>query len=139
MVENAAAVSATGRTEALPEPDELTVGGMFELLSDRRDRYALHQLRRQDGIADLRELAKQVLAWEAGDKVESYSPERVEEVVEEFALDRLPRLRRAGIVEYNLRTGCVVFTVAADRIEQYLDLALADEAFHTATDDPFEY
>lgn len=139
MVENAAAVSAPGRTEALPEPDGLTAGEVFELLTDRRDRYALYQLQRQDGIADLRELVEQVLAWEAGKHAGSYSPERVEQVVEEFTVERLPRLRRAGIVEYNLRTGCVVFTVAADRIEQYLALAIADEPFSTVTDDPAEY
>ena len=145
MVENAAAVGGAALTP--PEPDSGADGDStgpsveetLELLSDRRDRYALHYLHQRDGIADLRGLVKQVIAWEAGDRPAPYPPERVGRTVEEFAVDRLPRLKRAGLVEYNLKTDCVVFTDAAGAMKKYLDAALEDEPFSRHPSDPFEY
>lgn len=143
MAEDATAVTATATAESLPgdegESGAPSVGETFELLRDRRDRYALYHLRRRDGVADLRELVKQVLAWEAGDRPAAFPPARVDRVVEEFAVERLPRLKRAGLVEFNRRTGCVVFTVAADDVVKYLDLAIDDEPFRGTPSDPFEY
>ncbi|MDX1746537.1 MAG: hypothetical protein R3324_11420, partial [Halobacteriales archaeon] len=52
---------------------------------------------------------------------------RMEGLVEEYAVERLPRLRAAGLIEYNLKTGCVVATEAFEHIEAYLDAALVDE------------
>lgn len=142
MAEDVTAVSSGGSSESFEWIDgqgSPTIGETFDLLSERRDRYALYHLLRQDGIADLDALVKQVLAWEAGERPTSYPPDRVDRVVEEFAVDRLPRLKAAGLVEYNLKTGCVVFTEAATDVRRYLDVAIDDEPFRGTPADPFEY
>lgn len=143
MAEDVSAVSARGSheptAETVEERGRPTVGETFALLADRRDRYALYYLHSRDGVTDLDALVKQVLAWEAGDRPTSYPPEQVARVVEEFAVERLPRLRRAGLVEYNLRTGCVVFTEAAADVTDYLEVAIADEPFRGTPADPFQY
>lgn len=141
MSEDAAVTAETtaARSPSDAESIEPGVDETFELLADRRDRYALYYLRLRDGVGDVDELVRQVMAWEARDEPASYPPERVSRLVEEYTLERLPRLRRHGLVEYNLATGCVVFTVAAEDVLPYVDRALRDEAFGPEPSDPFVY
>lgn len=121
------------------EPGAPGVGETFELLSDRRDRYALYYLRLRDGVGDVDELVRQVMAWEAWDRPATCPPEQVSHLVEEYTVERLPRLRGVGVVEYSLSTGCIVFTPVAEDVVPYLDRALRDEAFGPEPPDPFVY
>lgn len=132
----AARVRGSGGPMGTGDRGERRVDETFALLAERRDRYVLAYLHLGDGIADLDALARQVLAWEPNGRRDGVRDAAVRELVEELAVERLPRLRAAGLVEYNLKTGCVVATDGTEAIGAYLDAALDDEPLELDRLDP---
>ena len=110
---------STERAE--PSKDEL-----FEVLSNRRRRYALHYLEWRDGVVQLDDLAERIAAWENGaaDAVTSAERKRVYTALQQF---HLPKMEQAGLVKYDERRGVIERTEAEDEIDIYLDLVPEDE------------
>jgi hypothetical protein len=112
-------------TESGPDGSEtdsnLTRDEVFKMLSNRRRRYVLHYLGRNDAPVSLRALAEQVAAWENGVEHDPTSDERkrVYTALQQF---HLPRMDGAGVVEYDHHRGIVELTEAAERFDVYLDI-----------------
>lgn len=105
------------------EPEEkLSRDLVFDVLKNRRRRYALHYLRRADGTVQLSELAEQVAAWENGITVDAISAAERKRVYTALYQSHLPKLDDAGIVDYNQNRGIVELSSAADQLDMYLDL-----------------
>jgi len=105
--------------EAVPE---LSRDLVFDVLKNRRRRYALHYLRRADGSVELSELAEQVAAWENDTTVGAISAAERKRVYTALYQSHLPKLDEAGIVEYNQNRGIVELSGAAEQLDVYLDL-----------------
>lgn len=94
----------------------------LELLSNRRRRYALYYLRRQDGAVTVEELAQQVAAWEPDS-----TPDE-ERVLADLYHCQLPRLDDAGAVDYDSADGYVSLVEPTDEpLTEYLELAAREE------------
>ncbi|WP_134670059.1 DUF7344 domain-containing protein [Halorussus marinus] len=139
--------SGTGGTEPeeAPDPQEAAIAGggvpdeqssdddeqtvpelsrdlVFDVLKNRRRRYALHYLRRADDSVELSELAEQVAAWENDTTVGAISAAERKRVYTALYQSHLPKLDEAGIVEYNQNRGIVELSGAAEQLDVYLDL-----------------
>jgi hypothetical protein len=90
----------------------------MDLLADRRRRYVLYYLR-EEGEADLDELADAVTRWE-GQK----TPEHRRRIVTELHHKHLPKLTENGVVEFDDK---VRFVHVDSPLETYLDLAAEQE------------
>lgn len=101
-------------------PDRETV---FELLSNKRRRYALrHLLDRTDGEAvELRELAEQIAAWEHDTDPAQVSYDQRRNVYTALQQTHLPTMDDAGVVDYSARDGTVEATASAANVLVYLE------------------
>jgi hypothetical protein len=95
---------------------------VFDVLKNRRRRYALHYLRRADDSVQLSELAEQVAAWENDIAVDAISAAERKRVYTALYQSHLPKLDDAGIVEYNQNRGIVELSGASEQLDVYLDL-----------------
>ncbi|NHN59692.1 MULTISPECIES: hypothetical protein [Halorussus] len=102
--------------------EDLSRDLVFDVLKNRRRRYALHYLRRADGSVQLSELAEQVAAWENDITVDAISAAERKRVYTALYQSHLPKLDDAGIVEYNQNRGIVELSTAAEQLDVYLDL-----------------
>jgi len=110
-------------TDAETETDpEITDDDLFDVLSNRRRRYAVHLLEREDGPLRLGPLAEQIAAWEHGIDVGAVSCAQRKRVYTALQQIHLPRMDEAGIVAYDDRAGIVEPTEAMDAMDVYVDL-----------------
>lgn len=77
---------------------------VFDLLSSRRRRYAMHALKQHDGPMDVSDIAEQVAAWENEKTLEELSSEERHRVYTSMQQTHLPALKKAGVIEYDKRT-----------------------------------
>jgi hypothetical protein len=101
--------------------DPLSPDETFELLSNRRRRYALHHLKRCQE-AELGELSRQVASWENGIDVEEVSADERKRVYTSLQQFHLPKMDDQGIVEYDDRSGEVELAPAAEELDVYLEV-----------------
>lgn len=95
------------------DPALMPLRTFFDLLAAPARRYAISYLRRHEGESDLHDLISHATAWAIGAPRESIHPEEYEAAYVEFVKTHLPRLRDAGVIEYELRDERVRFTPAA--------------------------
>ena len=102
---------------------ELTREDVFEVLSNRRRRYALHYLKQlEDGeIAELSELSSQVAAWESGVDVDAVTYDDRKSVQTSMYQFHLPKLQEKAVIEYDKRSGEIRRTDAVDTFDLYLE------------------
>lgn len=121
------------RERALESPPKMRTDGgkslldrVFGALSHQRRRYTLYYLRENDE-AEVDELASQVAAWERDVPVVDVPAEASEEVRSELVHSHLPKLEEYGLVEYDQRSGAVVYTNPPTLLDEALKLAVAIE------------
>lgn len=100
----------------------LSVDQAYNILSDRRRRYAIHHLKQVDSPVSVQDLAEQVAAWENDKKIEQLDAQERKRVYISLYQSHLSTLDDQGIVDYNKDTGMVVLTQAADSIDIYLEV-----------------
>lgn len=105
----------TGASGRLDE-DEL-----FGVLSNRRRRYAVHLLERQEEPVELGEMAEQIAAWE--NEIDRWEVDHKQRKRVYTALQQihLPRMDDVGIVSFDDRGGIVEPTPEMDDINVYVD------------------
>lgn len=94
---------------------------VFELLCDRRRRYVMSHLTQRVGAVSIEELAEAIAVRE-----QLEGPKRLERISTGLHHNHLPKLVDAGVVAYDPETERVRRLPAADQLEPYLELALAD-------------
>lgn len=106
----------SGRAVRTPSFDAL-----FDLLAERRRRYALYALiGTDDGVADVETLADEVAMWEARGDDATVTESRREAVADELREVHLPRLADADVVEYDARSDVVRYW-RQPTLEEYLE------------------
>lgn len=115
------------KTDTL-DATEATEGGalsaeiIFPLLADGQRRYTMHYLARKVGAVAISDVAEQIALWE-GD----LSRDRFERIVTGLYHRHLPKLREAGVVDYDFDVETVERLPTADCLTPYLDLAIQDD------------
>jgi len=107
----------TGTTAGGVSLSEDTV---FELLSNRRRRLAIHALKRADGGVSVSELSTRVTAWERGVDPESVDYQDRRTVHTTLTRSHLPMLDENGVVEYDAESDLVESTAVLDDLEVYV-------------------
>lgn len=100
---------------------------VFDVLSNRRRRYALHHLKRHAGAVSLAALSQQVAAWEQGVAPEGLVYEDRKSVHTSLSQFHLPRMAEAGLVEFDPDEGVVRLTEAGADVEVYLETVAGKE------------
>ena len=91
----------------------------FELLSDRRRRYVLHALLREEGVATLGELTTRLERWETDTDSA--------DIVEDLRAVHLPAFEAAGVLAYYTASDVVELLDPAEELLPYLELAADDD------------
>lgn len=101
----------------------------FDILSNRRRRYALHYLSNNPEGVTLQTLAKQIAAWENDTSVESLTKKQQKRVYVSLYQTHIPKLEEVGIVDHDQDTGVITLTSRAGDVTSYLrsDRSTRDE------------
>ncbi len=107
----------------------LTTDDVFHLLQNERRRNVLKYLRETDGPVRMRDVAEQVAAWEHDTTVEGLSSDQRQRVYIPLYQSHLPKLDKAGLIEYQQNRGIVERLPLADQVDPYLDGPTTDSAW----------
>ncbi len=106
--------------------DELSEDDVFEVLSNRRRRHAVHTLKRYDhDPMELGDLAEEVAAIEHDVDVAEISYDQRKSVYTALQQSHLPKMDDAGIVEFDKNRGTIEPTPALEELEVYLEVVQA--------------
>lgn len=117
-VAQAAQSASLGQRQASPSADDV-----YEALSNRRRRYALHHLKQldTDGPVDLADISTQVAAWETGDDPETLGYDDRKNVHTSLYQFHAPKMDDLGLVNYDRNRGTVELTEHGEDVDIYLD------------------
>ena len=123
----AAPVDASFGVDARDEDDAPTEDQVFDVLANRRRRFALHALCRAGDTVDIGTLAERIAAWENRIDPASVTSTERKRVYTALQQSHLPRMHEAGMVVFDKRAGTVDVTDAAAEIDVYLDVVRGRE------------
>jgi DNA-binding transcriptional ArsR family regulator len=103
-----------------PDTDTLSPDEAFDILSNRRRRYALHYLSDHPEGETLQELARQLAAWENEIEVEEVTKKQQKRVYVSLYQTHVPKLESAGVIEHDDDSGLLTLTGRADDVTTYL-------------------
>ncbi|QAU14409.1 transcriptional regulator [Halorubrum sp. BOL3-1] len=113
-------VSGTGGGSSGGE-NELSRDDLFDLLSNRRRRFALHALKRMEEPIELAELSTYVAAWEMEMEPEEIDSEDRRSVHVTLRRTHLPKLAEKNILKFNESENTIRSTDALDNIEVHIE------------------
>jgi DNA-binding transcriptional ArsR family regulator len=99
---------------------------VFDVLSNRRRRYALYALFRNEA-STIGSLADQIAAWENDHCVGDVTPVERKRVYTALQQSHLPKLERTGLVTFDPESGRVRITEAASNLDIYLEVVGDDQ------------
>lgn len=102
-------------------PAEPTEQEVFDILSNRRRRYALYALL-DDDTATIGSLAEQIAAWENDATVDEVTPTERKRVYTALQQSHLPKLERNGLITFDRESGQVRPTETVDEMDIYLEV-----------------
>lgn len=102
---------------------DLSKDVIFDLLKNQRRRAVIRYLVAADRTVTLAELSDQITARENDIPVERISSKQRKRVYVALYQTHLPKLDRAGVIEYESDRGTVVLTEHASVLQPYLDSA----------------
>jgi hypothetical protein len=100
---------------------------VFELLDNQRRRAVVHYLRQRGRPVTIRELSRQLAAWENREPLEEVTPTERHRVYNALQQQHLPKMDRAGVVEYDADRGTVTPTPELDDLQVYLEVVHGDD------------
>lgn len=101
--------------------DELPVDEIFHILQNERRRMVLEYLQGAEDSVRMRDVAEQVAAWENDTTVEKLSSDQRQRVYIPLYQSHLPKLDKAGIIDYQQNRGIVERRPLADQLDYYLN------------------
>ena len=104
------------------QPTTLSAEDVYEVLSNRRRRYAIHYLKQSDGPVDVSTLAEQVAAWENEKPVAELDSQERKRVYISLYQSHLPTLEERGLVAYDDDRGIVELTAPIVEADIYLEV-----------------
>ncbi|MFB6256902.1 MAG: hypothetical protein ABEH58_09305 [Haloplanus sp.] len=113
---------STEPTERADSPTEPTEQEVFDVLSNRRRRYALYALL-DDDSATIGSLAEQVAAWENDCAVPEVTPTERKRAYTALQQSHLPKLERTGLISFDRESGRVHPTETLGEMDTHLEVA----------------
>lgn len=113
--------------DAEDRPGDYTQDVVFEILSNRRRRYVVHNLLDAQGPTELRELSRKVAAWENGKRPDEITSQERRRVYNALQQSHLPKMGEAGLVEYDAQQGTVAAAENLADLRVYLEIVPGDE------------
>jgi len=108
-------------SESVARPDEPTEQEVFDILSNRRRRYALYALA-DDRTATIGSLAERIAAWENDCPIEEVTSAERKRVYTALQQSHLPKLERTGLVSFDHESGRVRPTDTVQEMDIYLEI-----------------
>ena len=108
---------STGGGEA-----SLSSSDVYDVLSDKRRRYAIHYLKQVGERVNVRDLAEQVAAWENDKPIERLDSQERKRVYISLYQSHLSTLADQGIVDYDEDAGTVELNEALSETDIYLEV-----------------
>ncbi|MDZ5812023.1 hypothetical protein U4E84_11790 [Halorubrum sp. AD140] len=107
---------------------EVSNDELFKVLANRRRRFAVHLLKREerDQIA-IGEMAEQIAAWENGIDMAEITGNERKRVYTALQQSHLPKMDEAGVVRFNKDRGVVEPTPALTNVDLYMDVVEGKE------------
>lgn len=105
----------------------LTTETIFETLSNRRRRYALHYLGQVGEPVTVRDLSEQIAAWENAVEPDAVTPKMRKRVYTALHQTHLPKMDRLGVVRFDSDRGRVTLTESVEEFDIYLDVVSEDD------------
>lgn len=106
---------------------QLSENELFEVLSNRRRRYAVHMLKHESGSLKIGDMAERIAAWENDVEVAEVTGTERKRVYTALQQSHLPKMDNAGVVEFQKDRGVVEPTEALDDVDVYLDVVRGKE------------
>ena len=107
--------------EPTDRPAAPTEQEVFDILSNRRRRYALYALLNDD-TTTIGSLAERIAAWENDCTVDEVTSTERKRVYTALQQSHLPKLERTGLVSFDRETGRVHPTDTVDEMDIYLEV-----------------
>ncbi|QLG50073.1 DUF7344 domain-containing protein [Natrinema halophilum] len=104
------------------EGDELTKDTLFHLLESRRRRWTIRYLKQRGGRADIGDLAEQIAAWENETSTDRVSSQQRKRAYTALQQRHVPRLDKAGVVDFDRNRGTVEVTDRMQELDVYLEV-----------------
>ncbi|MFD1598996.1 DUF7344 domain-containing protein [Halobellus rarus] len=101
---------------------ELSEDELFDVLSNRRRRFAVHLLKHEEETMEIGDMAEQIAAWENGIDTAEITGDERKRVYTALQQSHLPMMDRAGVVEFNKSRGVIEPTPALEDVDLYLDV-----------------
>lgn len=115
--------TSTGNLQPGTEEHELlSTEDIFQILSNRRRRYALHYLDQIEGTVSIRDLSEQIAAWENGVGRSEVTPKWRKRIYTSLHQGHLPKMDRLGVIEYDHELGTVCQAEHLKDFDIYLDV-----------------
>lgn len=113
------------QTKTTPTP---TLDTVFEILQNQRRRQVLEYLRETDGTVELREVARNIAAWENDKEVTLVTSKEYKRVYVSLYQSHLVKLSEHGIIDFDQHRGTIEARPPARQLYRYLE-------FKGSTDD----
>lgn len=110
-------------------PQSVTEDELFEVLSSRRRRYAIHYLlqSKQGGHAEIGDVAEHVAAWENQKSVRAITSNERKRAYTALQQTHFPKMDDLGVVKYEKNRGEIELTPAAKEVDIYLEVVRGNE------------
>lgn len=102
--------------------DARTEERVFQVLANRRRRYALHYLLRNEAPFELGELADHVAAWENETTPAAVTAAQRKRAYTALQQNHLPQMDELGFIEYDRYRGTIELTDGVDDLDIYLEV-----------------
>lgn len=111
-----------GRSRPGSQDDGLSQTEVFEILGNDRRRHALHYLLANEDGTDIRELSRQLAAWENDEPLEAVSPDERRRVYVSLHQSHLPRMNEAGLLSYESAGDTIRLTQQGRDLRVYMEV-----------------
>lgn len=108
--------------EAELNKKEPSVDELYEILANRRRRYALHYLKQADERTEIGQMAEQIAAWENGKSIREVTSNERKYVYSALQQRHLSKMQESGLVNFSKRDGYVEPSPALDEIDIYAEV-----------------
>ncbi|RAW44540.1 hypothetical protein DQW50_13880 [Halorubrum sp. 48-1-W] len=106
---------------------DITDDELYEVLANQRRRFAVHLLKREEQTMEIGEMAEQIAAWENDVDMAEITGSDRKRVYTALQQSHLPKMDRAGVVEFNKDRGVIEPTEALRNVDLYMDVVEGKE------------
>ncbi|WP_339103511.1 hypothetical protein [Haloterrigena salinisoli] len=101
----------------------VTLGTVFELLTNERRRYALYYLYEQDGPVTISDLVETIDRWEDGSPPQESTLDTFDEIALDLKHHQLPKSAEVEFIQYEPERGTVQIQGSPEKFDTFVTIA----------------